>query len=81
MFALKAHHMPPAMGQETIVGRTGYVSTVLNPSGIVLIGGEHWTAELSEGENEELQIGTRIEVVRLDGLKVFVRKLDQPNQS
>lgn len=77
MFALKAHHMPPAMGQETIVGRTGYVSTVLNPSGIVLIGGEHWTAELSEGENEDLQIGTRIEVVRLDGLKVYVRKLDQ----
>ena len=25
MFAIKAHHMPPAMGMETIVGRTGYV--------------------------------------------------------
>lgn len=75
-FALKAHHMPPAMGAETLVGRTGTVSTPLTPQGIVLIGGEHWTAELEEGEIESLPRGARVEVTSLAGLKVIVRKLD-----
>lgn len=80
-FALKAHHMPPAMGVETLVGRTGTVSTPLTPQGIVLIGGEHWTAELEEGESESLPRGARVEVTGLAGLKVIVRKLGSNSKS
>jgi len=80
-FALKAHHMPPAMGVETLVGRTGTVSTPLTPQGIVLIGGEHWTAQLEEGESESLPRGARVEVTGLAGLKVIVRKLGSNSKS
>jgi membrane-bound serine protease (ClpP class) len=75
-FALKAQHLPPAMGAETIVGRTGIVNVPLTPQGIVSIGGEQWTAELEEGEVESLPRGARVEVTRLAGLKLMVRKLD-----
>lgn len=80
-FALKAHHMPPAMGVETLIGRTGTVSTPLSPQGIVLVGGEHWTAELEEGEIDSLPRGARIEVVGLNGFKVTVRKLNGQSKS
>ncbi len=77
-FALKAHHMPAAMGVQTLIGRTGTVSVPLNPRGIVQVAGEQWTAELEDGVTEVLPRGTRVEVVSLDGFKVIVRKLAIP---
>jgi membrane protein implicated in regulation of membrane protease activity len=64
------------MGAETRVGRIGIVNVPLTPQGIVSIGGEQWTAELEEGEVESLPRGARVEVTRLAGLKLMVRKLD-----
>lgn len=77
-FALKAHHMPAAMGIQTLIGRTGTVSVPLNPGGIVQIAGEQWTAELEDGVAEMVPRGARVEVISLDGFKVIVRKLGFP---
>jgi membrane protein implicated in regulation of membrane protease activity len=61
------------MGQESLLGRTGVVRTALSPVGTVQLGGELWTAELDDGD-ESLPAGTRVRVVRAEGIRLFVRK-------
>lgn len=73
LFALRAQSSPVRMGQESLVGRTGIVRVPLTPTGSVQLGGELWSAELAEGE-EALQPGTRVQVVRVEGLRLVVRK-------
>jgi len=73
IFAVRAQLIPVRMGSESLVGKTGVARTKLAPSGIVLLGGEQWTAMLVEGE-EPLPAGARVEVVSLQGLKLIVRK-------
>jgi membrane-bound serine protease (ClpP class) len=74
IFAVKAQRTPPRMGQESLAGRSGIVHTRLDPTGIVQVGGEQWTAELANGE-EPLEIGMRVEVVAMQGNKMLVRKV------
>jgi membrane-bound serine protease (ClpP class) len=73
IFAVRAQIAPVRMGVESLVGRIGVARSGLSPSGLVLLGGEQWTAELAEGE-EPLQTGARVEVVGVRGLKLVVRK-------
>ena len=73
LFALRAQKVPVRMGQESLVGRVGIARSDLTPGGMVQLGGEQWTAELLDGE-EPLARGTRVEVVKVAGLKIYVRK-------
>lgn len=73
LIGVRAQKRPVSMGAETLVGRVGTTSTDLAPRGQVRLGGELWTAELVGGE-EALSAGARIEVVRVDGLRLLVRK-------
>jgi membrane-bound serine protease (ClpP class) len=75
IFAIRAQKTPIRMGQESLIGRTGTVRFDLNPAGSVKLGGELWTAELTDPEESAPQ-GTRVEVVRVQGLKLFVRKVN-----
>jgi membrane-bound serine protease (ClpP class) len=72
-FALRAQKVPIRTGQESLVGRIGTVRSSLSPVGSVQVAGELWTAELAEGE-EPILTGTRVEVVRVQGVRVFVRR-------
>lgn len=74
VFAIRAQKEPIRTGQESLLGRTGIVQTDLDPVGIVHLSGEQWTA-IAEGE-ECLPVGTRVQVVRLQGLRLVVRRLD-----
>jgi membrane-bound serine protease (ClpP class) len=73
MIAVRAQHAPVRVGEESMGGRLGTARTDLSPRGSVQVGGELWTAEL-EDESATLPTGTRIEVIRVDGLRVIVRK-------
>ncbi len=73
LFALRAQRTPIRMGQEVLAGKTGTVSTELNPRGIIQLGGEQWTAE-AENETLPVAIGERVKVIRVDGLHLWVQR-------
>jgi membrane-bound serine protease (ClpP class) len=74
IFALRAQRAPIRTGQESLVGRQGIVRSELAPTGTVQVGGELWSAELAEGE-EKIPINVRIQVVRVHGVRLYVRKV------
>ena len=75
MIAVRAQHTPIRVGEESMSGRMGITRTDLSPKGSVHVGGELWSAEL-EDESSFLPAGTRVEVVKVDGLRVIVRKAE-----
>ena len=75
IFALRAQAVPVLMGQESLVGKVGLARSGLSPTGMVQMGGEQWSAEL-EGGDGAVGPGTKVEVVRVEGLKLFVRKAE-----
>jgi membrane-bound serine protease (ClpP class) len=75
MVAVRAQQVPVVTGEESMGGRVGIARTTLNPKGNVQLGGELWSAVL-EGGTGKLPAGTRVEVVRVDGLRLVVRKAE-----
>jgi membrane-bound serine protease (ClpP class) len=75
LVAVRAQRVPIHTGEESMEGRIGIVRSVLNPKGSVQMGGELWTAQLEE-EDMKLAIGTRVMVMRVDGLRLIVRKAE-----
>ncbi len=75
MIAVRAQRAPIRTGEESMTGRTGVARTELAPKGSVQVGGELWSAEL-EGEGTKLPAGTRVEVVKVEGLRLIVRKVE-----
>jgi membrane-bound serine protease (ClpP class) len=74
LFALRAQRAPVRMGQESLVGRSGIVRIPLTPVGTVQLASELWTAEPDQGEGT-LPTGTRVRVVRVEGVRLYVRKI------
>ncbi len=74
-FALRAQRTPVATGQEALIGRTGIARSeiVTDRTGLVHLGGESWTAELAEGE-DDIAEGQRVEVVEVEGVRLRVKK-------
>ncbi len=75
MIAVRAQKTPVWTGEESMSGRFGTTRTNLDPKGSVQVGGELWSAELEEGASK-LPAGTRVEVVKVDGLRLVVRKVE-----
>ncbi|HSB65523.1 MAG TPA: nodulation protein NfeD [Anaerolineales bacterium] len=75
MIAVRAQKTPVRTGEESLAGRMGVARTMLNPKGSVQLGGELWSAELEQGATK-LPAGTRVEVVKVDGLRLVVRKVE-----
>ena len=73
IFAVRAQKTPVRTGIEILPGRVGVVRDPVSPVGTVQLGGELWTAEAINRE-EALPSGARVEVVRVEGNKLFVRK-------
>jgi membrane-bound serine protease (ClpP class) len=72
-FALRAQKRPVITGQEGMRGLTGVARTDIDPTGQVQTGAELWSAELEEGQ-DRIARGEKVQVVRVEGLKVIVRK-------
>lgn len=73
MIAVRAMKTPVITGQSALVGRSGLAVTEINPTGIVQVAGERWSAKLAEGENP-IKVNVHVEVVKTEGLKVVVKK-------
>ncbi len=71
-FVLRAQRRPVEVGREALVGRTGEARTALEPSGMVQVAGELWSAEVEPGA-PAIASGGRVEVVSVQGLRLMVR--------
>lgn len=71
IWVVRAHQKQASAGREGLLGKTAVAETALEPKGMVLVEGEHWTAILDKGrvEPEEEVIITKVE-----GLKLRVTK-------
>jgi membrane-bound serine protease (ClpP class) len=70
--ALRTRRLPPAMGTTVLTGKPGEVRETLDPKGMVQARGELWSAESEDGST--LAAGECVEVVRVEGLRLIVRK-------
>ncbi len=75
MVAVRAQKAPIITGEESLSGKTGIARTNLSPKGSVQVGSELWTAELEAGASM-LKAGARIQVVRVDGVRLIVKKVE-----
>ncbi len=75
---LRAQAQPVAVGRETLVGKVGSVRQVLRPAGIVHVEGEEYSALSCPGV--EIAAGTAVRVIGIEGLKLQVEPLDEPER-
>ena len=66
---VKAMHRRPVTGMEGMVGKVGVAKTALAPQGKIFIHGEIWDAF----SDQPVQPGDPVEVIRMDGLKLYVK--------
>ncbi len=71
-FVVRAHRRPVEVGREVLVGRMGVARSALAPAGMVQVAGELWSAEVEAGALA-IADGERVEVVRVQGLRLVVR--------
>lgn len=72
-YALRAQRRPVSSGAEGLAGATGIARTNIDPTGQVQAAGELWSAAVENGEGR-IKKGEAIKVVKVEGLKVIVRK-------
>ncbi len=70
--AVATLRMKPASGAEGLIGATALVKTPLTPTGTVFVDGTRWNAALKEGETAA--VGEAVEIVKVEGLKLLVRR-------
>jgi membrane-bound serine protease (ClpP class) len=74
---MRAMRRRPATGREEMVGLVGIVQTALTPHGQLAVHGELWEA-ISE---RPLQPGDKAEVIRVDGLRLYVKPLSKETEA
>ncbi len=74
--ASKALRMKKHTFKEKLMGRVGHAKTDILPGkeGVVYVEREDWTAYLEDGE-EPVRKGEKVVVTRVEGLKLYVRKV------
>lgn len=70
---LRAQKRPVVTGHEGLVGRVAEARSPIAPEGRVLIDGAWWTAY---APGEKIEMGEMVRVVRVDGLKLYVTKVE-----
>jgi membrane-bound serine protease (ClpP class) len=71
LWGVRAHHRKIAAGKEELIGKTAVVEIALNPKGVVLVEGEHWTAVVDKGQVEPEE---EVVITQVDGLKLIVTR-------
>ena len=72
-FALRAQSRPVITGSDPLQGRTGFAVSEFDPDGQAQVAGELWSADLVD-PSVPVHRGDRLEVVRVEGLRLKVRK-------
>ncbi len=71
LWVVRAHQRKIFAGREELVGKIAVVKASLNPKGIVLVEGEHWTAVIDKGQAEPEE---EVIITSVEGLKLTVTK-------
>jgi membrane-bound ClpP family serine protease len=71
IWILRTYKNRVAAGREDLIGQTALVETALNPRGIVLVEGEHWTAIMENGSAEPDE---EVVISKVEGLKLYVTR-------
>ena len=71
LWSVRAHQRKIAAGKEELIGNTAVVVTALNPKGMVLVEGEHWTAVIDKGQAEPEE---EVIITAVEGLKLLVTR-------
>jgi membrane-bound serine protease (ClpP class) len=74
---VKAMRQRPATGREEMVGLVGIVKTALTPRGQLAVHGELWEAI----SDRPLQPGDEAEVIRVDGLRLYVKPISKQTEA
>lgn len=74
LYALRAQKAPLRMGMESMIGKKGIVIVAIDPRGQIQMGGEQWSAELTDDE-PPIAKGTHVQVVGVHGVKLRVRAM------
>ena len=74
---VRAMRRRPATGREEMVGLVGIVQTALTPHGQLAVHGELWEAI----SDRPLQPGDKAEVVRVEGLRLYVKPLSNQTEA
>jgi membrane-bound serine protease (ClpP class) len=69
---IRIRRQPAVTGVNTLIGRRAVARSPLDPSGMVFVDGEHWSATVEDGRVEE---GEEVVVTAIQGLKLIVRKI------
>ena len=64
--------LPAVVGTETLVGREGRASRDFQPNGMVIVGGEEWSA-ISDRGDQKIEAGDRVIVIGIEGIRLKVR--------
>jgi membrane-bound serine protease (ClpP class) len=71
-FALRTQKKPVQVGAEALIGESGFARSIIDPTGMIHVAGELWSAQLVEGASP-IADGQAIEVVGVKGLRLLVR--------
>ncbi len=72
-FGIKAQKLKVVTGVEALIGVTGEVMDLLNPTGTVKVLGETWNAESLTGA---IQKGTKVYIKEMKNLKLYVEPIN-----
>jgi membrane-bound serine protease (ClpP class) len=72
--AIRAHTRKVTTGKEGLLLETGTATTALDLAGTIMIHGELWSAESTEGK---INKGEKVKVVKIEGMKLFVKRSDR----
>ena len=70
---IPSFHKKQVTGQEGMIGQQGSVVEPLSPWGTVMVNGERWKAK--PVDNGKIEVDEEIEIVRIEGLTLKVRRL------
>jgi membrane-bound serine protease (ClpP class) len=68
---IRSQRRRPATGKEGLVGKVAVAHTVLDPTGMIFVEGELWTATSEAGR---IEAGEEVVVTKVEGLKLRVTK-------
>ena len=74
-FGIRAQRSKVVTGIEAMIGNTGEVIEMLNPTGTVRVNGETWNAESLAGE---ITRGEKVRIKEMRNLKLYVEPIDHP---
>jgi len=75
---IRARRLPATLGTYTLIGKRAVARTPLDPTGLVFINGERWSARSTGGRVEQ---GETVEITGAEGIKLTVRPIGKEDES